>query len=110
MKTLAEVAATLEQARQQRKLPYEELARAAGLTPLATRRALKGQAAPRVTTLMALAERLGLELVLLPKVVAQGLDPSGQTPERPLSLVEQLAAGGPVPAPRPPGPGERTPR
>lgn len=92
MKTLNEVAAVLEQSRKQHKLSYDALAEAAGLTPLATRRALKAQAAPKVTTLMALADRLGLELMLVPKAVAHGLAPSPTGEQRPLSAVEKLAA------------------
>lgn len=92
MKTLSEVAAVLEQSRKQQKLSYDALAEASGLTPLATRRALKAQAAPKVTTLMALADRLGLEVVLVPKAVAHGLTPTPAEQQRPLSAVEKLAA------------------
>jgi transcriptional regulator with XRE-family HTH domain len=99
MKTLTELAQVLERARQERKLTYDELARATGLTPLATRRALQARTAPRVTTLMALAERLGLEVVLVPRVVAQGLGPAPEAERRPLSTVEKLVAGEPAIAP-----------
>jgi transcriptional regulator with XRE-family HTH domain len=92
MKNLEEMAATLEQSRKQQNLSYEALAEAAGLTPLATRRALKAQAAPKITTLMALADRLGLEVVLVPKAVAHGLAPAPAAVQRPLSAVEKLAA------------------
>jgi transcriptional regulator with XRE-family HTH domain len=94
MKTLNDMSALLETARKQQKITYDELARAAGLTPLATRRALKAQTAPRITTLMALADRLGLELVIVPKVVAQGLSPAEPVAPRPLSSVDKLAAAG----------------
>lgn len=100
MQTLHQLAATLETARRQRRMSYDELARGAGLTPLATRRAMQGSAAPRVTTLMALAGQLGLEVVLVPSVVAQGLESSLQEPARPLTDIEKLArtdtAGGPA--------------
>ena len=92
MRTLNEVATVLEQTRQRQKLSYGTLAEASGLTPLATRRALKAQAAPKVTTLMALADRLGLELVLVPKEIAHGLAPAPAAEQRPLSAVEKLAA------------------
>jgi len=94
MKTLSEIASVLEQSRRSLKLSYEDLARSAGLTPLATRRALQAGTAPRVTTLMALADRLGLELMVVPKAVAHGFAAPGQeAAQRPLSAVEKLAAG-----------------
>ena len=93
MKSLHEVAAVLEASRKQHKLSYDALAQACGLTPLATRRALHAKSAPRVTTLMALADRLGLELVLVPKAVAHGLSTTQDEVPRPLSAVEKLAAG-----------------
>jgi transcriptional regulator with XRE-family HTH domain len=93
MRTLHELARSLEQARRGLGLSYDALARAAGLTPLATRRALQGGAAPRITTVMALAEHLGLEVVVVPQAVAQGLAPSpAEALARPLSAVEKLTA------------------
>jgi transcriptional regulator with XRE-family HTH domain len=89
MRTLREVAAALEAQRQALQITFDELATSAGLTPLAARRALRGETAPRVTTLMALADKLGLELMLLPKPVAAGFAPAAQV-HRPLSRVEQL--------------------
>lgn len=74
-------------------MSYDELARGAGLTPLATRRAMQGTAAPRVTTLMALAGQLGLEVVVVPQVVAQGLESAAAAPPRPLTDIEKLASG-----------------
>ena len=90
MKTLEEVAEVLESQRRALRVTYDELATAAGLTPLATRRALQAQTAPRVTTLMALADKLGLEVVIVPKPVAAGLASASPDEHRPLSRVEQL--------------------
>lgn len=90
MQTSLAIARLLEAERRQQKVTYDELATAAGLTPLATRRALKGETAPRITTLMALADRLGLEVVLVPKPVAAGLQPAAPKAYRPLSRVEKL--------------------
>lgn len=91
MQTLQQVADALESRRQTLQITYDDLAARAGLTPLATRRALQGTASPRITTLMALADKLGLEVVLLPRQVANQLYVAEESPPyRPLSRVEQL--------------------
>lgn len=95
MQTLGQLAYALESARTQRRMTYDELARGAGLTPLATRRAMQGTAAPRITTLMALAGQLGMEVVLVPRVVAQGLESAETAAPRPLTDIEKLARGEP---------------
>ena len=91
MRTTLDIASLLEARRREQKVTYDELASAAGLTPLATRRALKAETAPRITTLMALADRLGLEVVLVPKAVAAGLQSAPPSEYRPLSRVEKLS-------------------
>lgn len=91
MQTLAEMASLLEQERQRLRLTYEELGDAAGLSRVATTSVVQGRAAPKLTTLMALAGKLGLELVLVPKQVAAGLQPDRDAgAPRPMSRVEQL--------------------
>lgn len=91
MQTLQQVADALESRRQTLQITYDDLAARAGLTPLATRRALQGTASPRITTLMDLADKLGLEVVLLPRQVANHLHVAQEPPPyRPLSRVEQL--------------------
>ncbi|MEJ7931986.1 helix-turn-helix transcriptional regulator [Ramlibacter sp. AN1015] len=87
-----ELATTLEDARLAQQVTFEELAAAAGLSRLATRRVLRAESAPRVTTLMAIADKLGLELVLVPRQVAAGLAAPASS-QRPLSRVEQLKFG-----------------
>ncbi|MDR7152662.1 hypothetical protein J2W49_004640 [Hydrogenophaga palleronii] len=77
MKTLAELAQVLESARKRQKLSYKALAARVGLTPLAVRQALSGKSALRAHNLMALADELGLELMLLPKGVARSFQPGG---------------------------------
>ncbi|WP_139285419.1 helix-turn-helix domain-containing protein [Acidovorax soli] len=54
--------------------PLSELAQRTGLSSLAVRQILSGTSAPRITNAMALAQELGLELVLVPTVVADGLE------------------------------------
>lgn len=93
MQTLQQLADVLETARKQQRLSYDELARGAGLTPLATRRAMQGAAAPRITTLMALAAQLGLEVVLVPRLLAPGLESTQAAPPAPLTDIEKLARG-----------------
>jgi transcriptional regulator with XRE-family HTH domain len=97
MQTLQDIAEALETQRRALRITYDDLSAAAGLTPLATRRALKAQTAPRVTTLMALADKLGLEVVIVPKAVATGLQAPAADAYRPLSRVEQLTLARPTP-------------
>ncbi len=78
MKTLAELAQVLEEARSRGGLDYKGLAEKTGLTPLSVRNALQAKTALRATNLMALADVLGLELVLVPKAMASSL--KGQEP------------------------------
>jgi transcriptional regulator with XRE-family HTH domain len=94
MKTLTEIATRLEAERLRLMLDYQTLAERTGLTPLSVRNVLQGRAAPRITTLMAIADQLGLEVLLLPKVVARGLQ--AHTVEEPpppaLSRVDRIVA------------------
>lgn len=97
MKTLREMAIRLEAERQRLKLDYQAIAAATGLTPLAVRSALQGRTAPRITTLMAIADQLGLEVLLLPKALATGLEAhvgagAGEGPEPALSQVDRIIA------------------
>ena len=111
MKTLQSLAAELEAARIARGLQYKTLAERTGLSALAVRQALQGRTALRATSLMALADELGLELALVPKTVAASLrsadHPAAATGSpRVLSDVERLllerrAAPRPSPPTRP---------
>ena len=89
MKTLQEFADALTEAQKARKLTAKELADSVGLSDLSVRRILSGQAAPRLTNAMALASELGLELVLVPKEVAQSLSGAPKKPRSVLSNVER---------------------
>ncbi|MGH6640731.1 MAG: helix-turn-helix domain-containing protein [Polaromonas sp.] len=93
MKTLSEMAMRLESERQRLKLDYQAIAEKTGLTPLSVRSALQGRTAPRITTLMAIADQLGLEVLMLPKVVAMGLEAqAGEGPLPALSRVDRIVA------------------
>lgn len=81
MQTLTELAQVLEEARRQGGLDYKDLAERTGLTPLSVRNALQAKTALRATNLMALADVLGLELVLVPKAVASSLNAAQYAPE-----------------------------
>ncbi|WP_411877652.1 helix-turn-helix domain-containing protein [Polaromonas sp. YR568] len=94
MKTLSAIANQLEDERRRLMLDYQALAQRTGLTPLSVRNILQGRTAPRVTTLMAIADQLGLELLLLPKVVATGLQAHSVEEAAPpaLSRVDRIVA------------------
>jgi len=94
MKTLSEVAERLEDERRRLMLDYQALAGRTGLTPLSVRNVLQGRSAPRITTLMVLADQLGLEVLLLPKVVASGLQAhtAEESPPPALSRVDRIVA------------------
>lgn len=73
MKSLADISETLNTERLRQKRKYSELADSTGLSVLAVRQALQGKVAIRTTSLLAIADQLGLEMVLLPKIVAQSM-------------------------------------
>lgn len=89
MKTLQEFADALTEVQKARKLTARELADSVGLSGLSVRRILSGQTAPRLTNAMALASELGLELVLVPKEVAQSISGAPKKPRSVLTNVER---------------------
>ena len=89
MKTLQEFADALTHAQKARKLTARELADSVGLSDLSVRRILSGQTAPHLTNAMALASELGLELVLVPKEVAQSISGAPKKPRSVLTNVER---------------------
>jgi transcriptional regulator with XRE-family HTH domain len=91
MKSQSDVANALEGERQRQKLKYIDLATATGLSVLAVRQALQGKTAVRITSMMALADRLGLEVMLLPKLVAGSMGGDGSGGDAPpvLTSVQQ---------------------
>src|SRR3982751_5025286 len=93
MKTLFDMASQLEAERRRLNIDYQALAERTGLTPLSVRSVLQGRTAPRITTLMAIADQLGLEVLLLPKVVASGLQVQvNEAPAPALSRVDRIVA------------------
>jgi transcriptional regulator with XRE-family HTH domain len=67
MKSLLEIASTLRARARQMQITQAALALAAGVSRRTLTHALDGEHDIKVTTLIAVADRLGLELVLLPK-------------------------------------------
>jgi len=76
MRTLAELGRALDEARRRKGLSNKDLAERVGLTPLTVGHVLSGKSAVRATNLMALADELDLALVLLPKAVAETVEPN----------------------------------
>ena len=93
MKTLKEFASTIKASQKAQNLSAAELATRLGLSAQAVRQMLAGTTAPRLTNAMALANELGLELVLVPKEIAQTLSQQSQAPRAVLSDVERLLGG-----------------
>lgn len=87
MKTLKDIAETLQQSRTESGTRMTTLIEHTGLTAVTLRGLLTGTRDSRLTTLMAVADELGLALVLVPKAMASAIQVSGSQPEVP-SLVE----------------------
>lgn len=93
LSVLPDLITSLEQARKQQGLTYQALALASGLTPLAVRQALQGLTSPRITSVVALAQVLGLEVVIVPREVARGLQFGARSEAaRVMTRVERLQA------------------
>ncbi len=79
MKTLTEISSTLRTRLKHTSHTQETLSQEAGISRQTLSNVLSGRADFKVTTLLALADRLGLELVLLPADVARGLGKADDT-------------------------------
>ncbi len=75
MNTIPAVAQALREALQRSNLRQQDLREAAGVSRQTLANALSGREDFKLSTLMSLADKLGLELVLLPKGAAQGMQP-----------------------------------
>ncbi|MBO9687826.1 helix-turn-helix transcriptional regulator [Roseateles chitosanitabidus] len=73
MITLPDIATTLRDASQRNGMTQARLAEAAGISRRTLTHVLSGEEDFRLSTLMALADRLGLELLLVPKGAAAAL-------------------------------------
>ena len=88
MKTLQQLAGLLRQRIKQLKLTQDALGASAGVSRQTLSKVLSGSADFKVTTLMALTDRLGLEIMLVPKEIAPGLAPQEANSPRVASLVD----------------------
>jgi transcriptional regulator with XRE-family HTH domain len=73
MKTIGEIGEFFRSERLQRDLKLEEMAKRTGLTQVTLRGLLNGQNDSRLSTVLAVAQELGLELALVPAGVAKSV-------------------------------------
>ncbi|MBB3193175.1 hypothetical protein [Roseateles terrae] len=96
MNSIPEISAALRSQLQQSGRTGQSLREAAGLSRQTFANVMGGENDFKLSTLLALADRLGLELLLLPKGAARGLAPEdegGPVVETLVDLARQRAAG-----------------
>lgn len=81
MRTLAEISRVLAQRLLDNRYPKLKLAADAGITYRTLSHVLSGEQDYRVSTLLAVADRLGLELVLAPNEAVRAMTPANVEPE-----------------------------
>lgn len=81
MRTLAEISRVLAQRLRAEAYPKLKLAADAGITYRTLSHVLSGDQDYKVSTLLAVADRLGLELVLVPNEAARAMTPASAEPE-----------------------------
>ena len=84
MKTLSDIASVLRRRMKTTAVTQREICAAAGLARRTLTAVLSGEADYRVTTLMAVLDRLGYELVFVPKGAAAGLTEEPLAPTKPM--------------------------
>ncbi len=77
MKSLPEIASFLRERLRNNKVTQRELGEHAGIARRTLTSVLSGEADYKVTTLMAVLDRLGYELTIVPKGAASGLNKEG---------------------------------
>lgn len=87
MKVAQRIAEILRSAKQEQRLTTVELERRTGLTAVSIRAALSGLKDSKLSTVIAIAHELDLDLVLLPKAVSASIAP----PAAPAPQVKTLA-------------------
>jgi len=88
MKTLQHLATALRNRIARLNLTQEALSAEAGISRQTLSKVLSGRADLKVTTLFALADRLGLEVMLVPKEIAPGMAPADESRPRVKSVVD----------------------
>ncbi|MBS0339793.1 MAG: helix-turn-helix transcriptional regulator [Proteobacteria bacterium] len=71
---LPELAAVLRRSAKERGITQEALREASGISRQTLTNVLSGHSDYKVTTLLSIADRLGYEVVLVPKMAARGLE------------------------------------
>lgn len=99
MNSIAQVSAEVRRALAHSGLRQQDLREAAGVSRQTLANVLKGTEDYKLSTLLALADRLGLELLLLPKNAARGLATAAAEPvvETVVDQVRKRLAGGSTP-------------
>lgn len=92
MNTIQDVSAALRKALQESGKTQQALRESAGLSRQTMVNVMRGSEDYRLSTLLAVADRLGLALVLVPKSSAAGLQASSQAPavESVVDLARQM--------------------
>lgn len=95
MNTIPEVSAELRRALERSGHTQQSVREAAGLARQTFANVMGGDSDFKLSTLLALADRLGLELLLLPKDAARGLQPpaAATVVETVVDRARKLAAG-----------------
>lgn len=76
MKIAQRIAETLRSAKREQKLTTAELERRTGLTAVSIRAALSGLKDSKLSTIIAIAHELELDLVLVPEAVSASIAPA----------------------------------
>ena len=87
MNTIPQVSGELRQALKRSGLTQQDVRNAAGVSRQTFANVASGKADYKLSTLLAIADRLGLELLLVPKGTARGLHSPAESPVE--SLVER---------------------
>ena len=100
MKVAQRIAETLRSAKHERKMTTAELERRTGLTAVSIRAALSGVKDSKLSTVIAIAHELELDLVLVPKAVSASLAspaiPAPQVKTLADSVRERVLSSGPA--------------
>jgi transcriptional regulator with XRE-family HTH domain len=89
MKTALEVGNRLQEARREKHKKLVDLVDSTGLTAVTLRNVLEGKTDARVSTIIAIAQEVGLELVLVPTQIANSIESSSAKPVAIESLVDR---------------------
>ena len=93
MNTIREVSAGLKAALEQRKLTQRAVREAAGISKQTFANVFSGKEDYKLSTLLSLADKLGLDLLLLPKEAARGLSVSRTNSPAVESFVDRALKG-----------------